>query len=123
MRDSIQAGAHCQQIIAADESIGYCLAQQVLDEAELLNLVIFKPYQSKAYGRQALVKLQNQWEDQGIKRVFLEVRAGNIAAIKLYKRAGFKLVATRAGYYSARAAENNAVEYEAEDALVMRWRL
>ena len=48
-------------------------------------------------------------------RLFLEVRASNLAALTLYRRAGFEQVGVRRGYY--RDAQGS------EDALVMACEL
>ena len=55
--------------------------------------------------------------ERGAEQIFLEVRAGNAAAIALYAAEGFVPVARRTGYYPVPAADAPR-----EDALVMRAR-
>ena len=55
-------------------------------------------------------------QPRSIKRLFLEVRENNDAAIKLYKKCSFKTIGRRKGYYSSHQADNI-------DALVMQYQL
>ncbi len=93
------AAADCYAIHHEARVIGYWVVQRVVDEAELLNFVIFKPYQAKGYGQRVLKKLCAMLQKQGIKRVFLEVRETNTNAQALYRKAGFSLIANRLNYY------------------------
>ena len=117
LANSLSAGADCQQMKLEHEPVGYWVAQRILDEAELMNLVVFSPYQSRGLGRKTLTKIQNKLADKGVKTIFLEVRVRNVAAIGLYEALGFTKINTRKGYYAARA---DAPGQKAEDALIMR---
>lgn len=90
--------------------------QWVLDEAELLNIVIFKPFQSQGFGSEVMRKLKLDLVDSGIKKLFLEVRASNEIAKALYEKMGFEVVHTRRNYY-------RLAKQKAEDALIMRCSL
>jgi len=114
LRSSLSANADGHLICDEQQTIGYLLVQSVLDEAELLNIVIFKPFQGKGYGRSAIEQLKKDLSAVAVKKIFLEVRCSNAAARALYKSAGFELLATRKGYYRPRGAGSCA-----EDALVM----
>lgn len=113
LEDSFATSADCHIIECRGDNIGYCVVQRVLDEAELLNIVIFKQYQSQGYGREAINKLKQDLAQLGIKTLFLEVRASNITARALYVKSGFNVINTRRNYYRVTDQEN-------EDALVMR---
>ncbi len=52
-------------------------------------------------------------QTQSFKRLFLEVRENNEAAIRLYKKCSFKIIGRRKGYY-------NSSREEKADALVMQ---
>lgn len=116
LSESFEASADCYLIEHQGQSIGYCVMQSVLDEAELLNIVIFKPYQSQGYGAKAIQILKQKLIDSGIKSLFLEVRASNHIAQALYEKMGFEVVSIRQNYYRT---ENQATE----DANVMRCSL
>ncbi len=116
LNDSVDASADCHLIKREGRSIGYCVVQSVLDEAELLNVVIFKPYQSRGFGAKVIQKLKSELAESGIINMFLEVRASNLIAKALYEKTGFEVVSIRQNYYRA----GNQVK---EDALVMRCSL
>lgn len=78
--------------------IGYCLYQQVLDEAEILRIGTHPNKQRQGSASQLLAALCAQ---TSIHQLWLEVRADNIAAIGLYQRFGFEKIAERAGYYKS----------------------
>ena len=71
-------------------------------ESELLRVEVEEGYRRRGLGRRLL-------ETALAGTVFLEVRAGNVAAIALYSTLGFVTVGRRRGYYAG----------PVEDALVM----
>jgi ribosomal-protein-alanine N-acetyltransferase len=116
LEDSFTASANAYLIEHQGESIGYCVVQVVLDEAELLNIVIFKPFQSQGLGAKAIQKLKLKLAGSGVKILFLEVRASNVIAKGLYEKMGFEVLNTRQSYF-------RVANQMAEDALVMRCML
>jgi ribosomal-protein-alanine N-acetyltransferase len=114
--DSFEASANCYLIEYQLDSIGYCVVQSVLDEAELLNIVIFKPFQSQGFGAEAIQKLKLELVESGAKSLFLEVRASNVIARALYEKVRFEVVNIRRHYY-------RVANQAAEDAFVMRCTL
>jgi len=91
------------------EVAGFLVIQRVMDEAEIRNLAIDPSYQRKGVARALLAEGIRRMESLGARRLFLEVRASNWAAIELYRRTGFHPLYTRPGYYRD----------PADDALVM----
>lgn len=83
---------------------GFIVWQQLFDEAEL-HLIATAPAQRRQGIATAL--LAQMFQAAGLRRVFLEVRAGNLAAQALYRRHGFADLVRRRAYYGD------------EDALVM----
>ena len=51
-------------------------------------------------GRALITTLLRSLETEGITRVYLEVRAGNLAAIALYTSVGFRTLRTLEAYYT-----------------------
>jgi ribosomal-protein-alanine N-acetyltransferase len=89
----------------------YAILMPAVDEAELLNIGVAAAWQRKGLGRKILNEMLQKARAMDIKRVFLEVRPSNVAAIALYKGSGFDLIGERRGYYQH---DNGS-----EDALVM----
>ena len=116
LEDSFNASANAYLIGHQGESIGYCVVQIVLDEAELLNIVIFKPFQSQGFGAKVIQKLKLKLASSGVKILFLEVRSSNVIAKALYEKMGFEVHNTRQSYF-------RVANQMAEDALAMRCTL
>ena len=90
--------------------IGYVIAWQLADEAEIANLAVVPSERRSGVGRLLLDDLLRTIESRGGATVYLEVRAGNVAAQELYRARGFEESGRRRGYYRA----------PTEDAIVMR---
>jgi ribosomal-protein-alanine N-acetyltransferase len=78
---------------------GYAVLRLVLDEAELLNIGVAALQQRKGLGRAMLRAMLDVAREKNIRRVFLEVRASNAAALALYRNTGFGEIGVRRGYY------------------------
>lgn len=102
MRDSLLA-AHCQVWGMIDDSQGNLLAfgvlSIILDEVELINISVGKPYHRKGYGETLLNFLLSKSRESKAEQVFLEVPASNSGAIALYEKFGFSQDSLRDGYY------------------------
>lgn len=81
------------------EIIGFCISQQILDEATLFNIAIKPNFQGLGYGKHLLDNLIQQLKQKKCKSIWLEVRESNIAAQTLYQKLGFKTVSIRKEYY------------------------
>ena len=90
---------------------GYAILMPAVDEAEMLVIGVSAARQRKGLGRMMLNEMLETARKRNFKRVFLEVRPSNVAAIALYRCAGFTEIGVRRGYYQ------NA--NGSEDALVM----
>jgi len=90
---------------------GYAILMPAVDEAELLVISVAASSQRKGLGKMIINEMLQKAREMNMKRVFLEVRPSNVAAIALYRRSGFDLIGVRRGYYQ------NA--NGSEDALVM----
>ncbi len=117
LEGSVQSSANCCRIIIADQTIGYWVVQSVADEAELLNFVIFSPYQSQGFGRNVVERLKVVLAKQKIKTILLEVRTSNIPARRLYQAAGFIQMGKRKQYYRTEIMLSTP---EKEDALILQ---
>jgi [ribosomal protein S18]-alanine N-acetyltransferase len=95
-RDGAPAGARDG---ARPGVVGHASARRMVDEVHVLRLVVAPTHRRAGVGRALLEGLIAWAERTGAARVMLEVRAGNAAALALYRRAGFVLLGTRRGYY------------------------
>jgi ribosomal-protein-alanine N-acetyltransferase len=86
--------------------VGYVNSWLVAGDIEIHNVVTDPHFRRKGIARRLLNDLFAR--TRGLQRVFLEVRAGNQAAISLYLDLGFRLLDRRPGYY-----------HDGEDALIM----
>ena len=86
------------------EILGFAGISVVLDTAELNNIVIKKSERGNGYSELLLNKMILVAKNRGCKRMQLEVKDGNVAAIHLYNKFGFKQVGKRAGYYNGEDA-------------------
>lgn len=85
--------------VAPQQSIGFAVLLQVLDEAHLQNVFICQPWQHQGHGRQLLQQLMQHAAGQGACRMLLEVRESNLAARRLYLSCGFCETGLRKHYY------------------------
>lgn len=79
--------------------VGYADMWIVAGEAQLNNIAIDAKYRGLHLGERLLTHMIDRARDLGCELMTLEVRAGNRAAISLYKKTGFTAVAVRRGYY------------------------
>jgi ribosomal-protein-alanine N-acetyltransferase len=80
---------------------GIVIGRRVLDEAEVLNLAVRESDRRQGEGRALVKRLLEKFTEQGVTRVFLEVRESNARAIAFYGGLGFLAVGARKDYYQA----------------------
>lgn len=68
--------------------------------AHLLKIIIVPEQRQKGLGFSLLLEAISTLKKMGIKTFFLEVEETNLAAVALYKRAGFKLIHQKKQFYS-----------------------
>jgi ribosomal-protein-alanine N-acetyltransferase len=86
-------------VIFAHLQGGFVLGRVILDEAELLTLAVPPDLRGRGVGRHLLGEFARQAQEMGAGRLFLEVDAGNTAALALYAGAGWLPVGRRRNYY------------------------
>jgi len=98
---------------AAGKVVGYAIG--VVEKGRLghvISLAVRPEWRRRGIGRALLNRLIELMADAGAEAIYLEVRKSNTAAIKLYKKLGFKEVCVVHRYYP-----------DGEDAIVMVLRL
>ena len=101
----------CWMMTVDHQHVGHGVISQVLDEAHLLNIAVAVQEQGKGLGLQLLEHLMQRATQRGCVECFLELRASNQSAYRLYERFGFNEIGRRRDYYPAAVGH--------EDALVM----
>ena len=89
--------------------VGYGGLWLIIDEAHITNIAVREEYRKMDVGSHILSGLVAISLKRDIKSMTLEVRASNVAAIRLYEKYDFKEAGIRPKYYS----DNN------EDAIIM----
>ncbi len=89
--------------------LGFAGAHIIMDEGHVTNVAMVRQARGQGVGRLLMSSLMQYAANLGVRYMTLEVRAGNRAAIALYRSLGFIQVSVRKKYY-----EDNG-----EDALLM----
>ncbi|MDZ7637764.1 MAG: GNAT family N-acetyltransferase [Bryobacterales bacterium] len=99
-----------EQSDTGEESLlGFAAGRQsVPQEAEVLNIAVHPSARRRGVARILLSALLGQLQGE----VFLELRASNLPALRLYESLGFHRAGTRPSYYS----------HPGEDAIVLRFQ-
>jgi len=108
--DALDSGYLCRvDETESGEVRAYAILIPVLDEAELLNIGVAAAQQRKGLGRAMLAEMLDAARARQLHRVFLEVRPSNVAAIALYRSAGFNEIGVRRGYYQNANGSEDAI--------------
>lgn len=86
--------------VRGEEVVCYGGFHKVLDEAHITNIAVKSTERGKGIGRFLMSELISRARLADIKRMTLEVREGNVPAIKLYESFGFKVEGVRKKYYN-----------------------
>lgn len=93
--------------------VGYGGFSVVLNNAHISNLAVHPDSRRGKIGERLLMVMLDRAKSRGIKKVALEVRAGNVPAQNLYAKFGFKVTGRLRRYY----------QDTGEDALIMSLNL
>jgi ribosomal-protein-alanine N-acetyltransferase len=88
---------------------GYIVGRLGADELHINNVAVRDSYRRRGIGRALLNRILEAGKGSRVPYAFLELRAGNSAALALYEECGFHVTSRRTRYYAE----------PAEDALVM----
>jgi ribosomal-protein-alanine N-acetyltransferase len=83
-----------------DALLGYVVAWFAGGEGEVANLAVAAPSRGQGIGGLLLDAALDEGRAQETESVYLEVRASNTAALKLYSSRGFQQVGRRRSYYA-----------------------
>ena len=79
--------------------LGVCVFHKIYDEAEIRYLAVHPSYKRKGLGKRLLNKIFEEFKNDKIKRVFLEVSIQNKQALSFYDYFGFETICVRKKYY------------------------
>jgi len=114
MNDCLRGPYRCEVASGNGELIAHMISQLVVDELHLLNLCVAKQHQRQGVGLLLLQHLFDTGQLQKARRLFLELRSSNTAALALYKSMGFEQIGERRDYYRNKAGREDAVVMAAD---------
>ena len=100
-------------VVVLETDGGFIMIRLLGDAAEVLTLAVAPAARRRGVGRALVQAGVAAAGEAGAASLFLEVAAGNVAAVALYESEGFERAGVRRSYY-ARAGQ------EPEDALLLR---
>jgi ribosomal-protein-alanine N-acetyltransferase len=108
--DALRSKYQCKVYESETEGmLGYAVMLLAVDEAELLDIGIAARHQRHGWGRKLLEKMLVLARRHEMRRMVLEVRASNLAAIGLYQSMGFTDIGLRRDYYPAENGREDAI--------------
>lgn len=79
--------------------LGFAGCHKVLDEIEIMSVAVAPAFKGLKIGEQLLRRMLHEAKTWQCSQLFLEVRASNQAALKLYQKMDFKQIGLRKKYY------------------------
>lgn len=116
LKDELQQPTGFQFVVSnkkTERILAVIFGRIVVDEAEILKLSVAEFARNRGLGFQLLDFSLKYCSTRGVKNCFLELRASNEVAQRLYEKRGFVTVGTRKDYY----------EGPVEDAILMQMGL
>ncbi|MFN4140672.1 tRNA (adenosine(37)-N6)-threonylcarbamoyltransferase complex dimerization subunit type 1 TsaB [Aestuariivirga sp.] len=108
-------GAAAEIALEHGEPVAFLLTRRAADEAEIITIGTRPAVQRRGVAQQLLAHRLKALAGEGVRRIFLEVAAGNARAQALYRAAGFEEAGRRKNYYLRKDGR--------EDAIIMRREL
>ena len=96
-----------------DKIVGFIGLMAVAGEGDITNVAVLPSHRKKGIGDRLVKEMLILAKEKEIKKIMLEVRASNQAAIHLYEKYGFEFLCIRKKYY----------QKPVEDANIMCWHL
>jgi ribosomal-protein-alanine N-acetyltransferase len=93
--------------------IAFVVTRRHPPELDIVNLAVAEEHRKRGFGRILLGFLLEMARRDGVEQVFLEVRAGNRAALGLYRSLGFEETQKRRNFYAD----------PVEDAILMKLKI
>jgi ribosomal-protein-alanine N-acetyltransferase len=84
-----------------EKIVGYICANQVLDEGHILNVTVHPGHRRQGIAEELVRHMVGLLAGNACRVIFLEVRISNEAALRMYERSGFRMIAVRKRYYTS----------------------
>lgn len=84
---------------------GFIMSRVAAGEAEILSIAVAAPRKGKGFAGRLLRHHLGRLAAVAVRTVFLEVDEDNTPALRLYRKAGFREVGRRAGYYAGQGGK------------------
>lgn len=94
-------------------TIAFVVTRRHPPELDIINLAVAEEHRRRGFARTLLRFLLEMARHEGVDQVFLEVRAGNQAALGLYRSLSFEATQKRRNFY----------ENPVEDAILMKLKI
>jgi ribosomal-protein-alanine N-acetyltransferase len=94
---------------ADDKIIGYVCLWKILDEIQISNIAVSPERRRRGIGEEMMQRILKMAKEEDYRRISLDVRISNKAAIGLYEKFGFREAGRRKNYY----------RHPQEDALIL----
>ncbi|TVZ38102.1 ribosomal-protein-alanine N-acetyltransferase [Alteromonadaceae bacterium 2753L.S.0a.02] len=108
--DSIESSHVCVGVKVNNEWIAHAVFSIASGDAELLIISVDPVWQGRGVASRLLHVMSELLEDYAAE-MFLEVRASNEPAIRMYDKCGFNCLGVRPGYYPAKNGREDAHIY------------
>jgi ribosomal-protein-alanine N-acetyltransferase len=79
---------------------GYACAHAIVDEGHILTVATHPEFRRQGVASSLVARVIEELQEGGCRFIFLEVRASNEAARRMYERFGFQVFGIRKGYYA-----------------------
>lgn len=79
--------------------VGYVCGGRIIDEGHILDIAVHPEYRRMGIASALVSLIIDSLREEGCRFIFLEVRASNDYAKKMYERFGFEVLGTRKNYY------------------------
>ncbi|HTZ03356.1 MAG TPA: GNAT family N-acetyltransferase [Xanthobacteraceae bacterium] len=99
----IEANVVADRAVKGGKLIGFILSRRAAGEAEILSVAVAPAWRGRGLARPLLDRHLRRLAGLGVAAVYLEVGEHNAPATRLYRRAGFREVGRRHGYYDGGA--------------------
>ena len=83
-----------------EKLVGYICANYLLDEGHILNVTVNPDFRKQGVASRLVQYMIDLLNKEGCLTIFLEVRISNEAALKMYEKAGFRIISARKAYYT-----------------------
>ena len=97
----------------AEQVVAYIFFRLIADEVHIFRIAVAPEWRRRGIGAQLVAECLGSATRRGARVALLEVRPSSAEALALYRKFGFRVVATRPGYYSD----------SGEDALILKKEL